>query len=150
MKFTLRRACREDLEDLDNLYTENMRPLVERVAVWDPDRFRRDYQPQDFSVVEVAGCTAGLAKIVIGAEDIYIAEIQIQEMYRGRGIGNKLMQEVIALSEATGKRLWFRVVKDNPAKGFYEKYGFIPFRETATHWQMERVPAQSTMQRPVV
>lgn len=142
MQFAIRRACWKDLECLEKLYTDNMRSLVERISVWDPNRFRRNYHPQEFSVIEIAGQPVGLVKIVIQAEDIYIGEIQIRESYRGMGIGKKLMQDVIALSETTGRRLWLRVVKGNPAKAFYEKYGFTCVDETGTHDQMERVPGR--------
>lgn len=139
MKFSLRRAQWEDLECLDKLYTDNMHPLVERVAVWDLHRFRRNFDPQEFSVIEIAGYPAGLVKIVMHAEDITIAEIQIREIYRGRGIGKKLIQDAIALSEGTGKRLRLRVVKGNLARAFYERYGFTCFHETDTYDLMERV-----------
>lgn len=141
MKFTLRHAQWGDLESLDRIYRANMKPQVDRVAVWDPDRFRRNYRPQEFSVIEVAGQRAGLVKIVIQAEDIYIGEIQIRATYRGRGVGKKLLKDTIVLSEASGKRLWLRVVKGNPAKAFYEKYGFTCLNQTDTHDEMERWPA---------
>lgn len=140
MKFIRRHARWKDLESLDRIYTANMKPLVDRVARWDPDRFRRDFHPQERSVIEIGGKPAGFVNIVIREEDIYLAEIQLGEIYRRKGIGKELLQEAIALSESTGKRLWLRVVKGNPAKAFYEKFGFTCLRETDAHAYMERWP----------
>ena len=124
MKFILRHKRWKDLESLDRIYMANMKPLVERIARWDPDRFRRDFHPQEFSVIEIGGKPAGFVEIVIRDEDIYLAEIQLCEIYRRKGIGKELLQEAIALSEYTGKRLWLRVVKGNPSKAFYRKIRF--------------------------
>lgn len=55
---------------------------------------------------------------------VYIAT---HENYRGKGVGKKIMDEVLSMAKGD---IALHVEKDNPAKFLYEKYGFTsPYLE---------------------
>ena len=57
---------------------------------------------------------------------------------QGRGIGTRLVEEVLAASRATRRPVRLRVLRVNPARRLYERLGFKVTGETETHFEMER------------
>jgi GNAT superfamily N-acetyltransferase len=55
--------------------------------------------------------------------------IVVAEKYRGKGVGTKLMLELISLAKERFhlQMLHLEVYEGNPAKALYEKLGFTPF-----------------------
>lgn len=57
--------------------------------------------------------------------------------YRGRGLGSRLIKELIAVAAAQGRRrLSLSVASENPAIRLYEKLGFRRYRKNGDSWTM--------------
>ena len=57
---------------------------------------------------------------------------------QNRGIGTRLVRDVLAEARAAGLPVRLRVFRVNPARRLYERLGFVATGETDTHALMER------------
>jgi len=63
-----------------------------------------------------------------GSDIFYISDFYIQEEYQNQGFGRLLIDELTKLiKERGGKQLVLSVFSENPAVGFYKKFGFTEF-----------------------
>lgn len=73
--------------------------------------------------------------------EIAILDIALLPRHRGRGIGSRLLAELIAESETAAKPLQIWVEKFNRAQSLYRRLGFAPVEDTPVFFRMVRVPA---------
>jgi GNAT superfamily N-acetyltransferase len=77
-----------------------------------------------FGVYE-AGRQVGFARVVTdGATFAYLADVFIDEQYRGRGLSKWLMETIMSHPNLQGLRRFMLSTKD--AHGLYAQYGFTP------------------------
>ena len=125
--------CKMDLDALDTIHEQNMRPYVEKVYPWNPELFRKGFRPEDYRVILDEGEVVGMTKVVPAENSIYLAEIQIRPSHQRRGIGTAIIQSVLRTAADSGLRVWLKVVRGNPAMDLYARLGFSVFEETETH-----------------
>ena len=76
-----------------------------------------------YLLMEEAGQTAGIVKLVSNGNELEIASIYILEEYRGRGFGRKVLEYIF--SEYKDNKIYLWVLEANlNARIFYEKCGF--------------------------
>ncbi len=67
----------------------------------------------------------GFARVVTDSATFgYLADVFIDENYRGKGLGKWLMEVIVSHPELRGLRNWMLATRD--AHGLYEKFGFKP------------------------
>ena len=66
--------------------------------------------------------------------DYEIANICIIPEYQDKGIGTRILKEMIA--EHTDRNIKIQYFKQNPVGELYERLGFKPSDETKTHFRM--------------
>ena len=72
---------------------------------------------------------------------VEIGEIQIQPSYQRRGIGSRVLSDVINQAHKRGKSLALSVaLKNEPAYRFYQRHGFREMSQTETHYQLQCDP----------
>lgn len=78
------------------------------------------------------------------ADEIRIVDIALLPKYRNKGIGSRLLQDV--LNEAREKALLVRihVEQNNPAMALYQRLGFTKVKEEGIYWLMEWQPTPET------
>jgi GNAT superfamily N-acetyltransferase len=54
----------------------------------------------------------------------FLADVFIDDKYRGQGLGKWLVESILAYPELQGLRRWMLFTRD--AHGLYEQYGFSP------------------------
>ena len=64
--------------------------------------------------------------------------IEMIEKARNKGMGSFYMRHIIELSEKSGKPVFLKVFKSNPAQNLYKRFGFRVYDETASHFLMRR------------
>ncbi len=139
MEYTLRKAKVEDIAILDAIHTNNMKSYVEQLYPWNPRLFRNNFIPDHYDVIEINNLIIGLIKVVSSETEIYLAEIQIIQDYQKQGIGTNLIQSLIQEAQISNKKLWLKVLKNNPAKKLYQRLGFIKQEELAYHFIMVKL-----------
>lgn len=141
--FELRNAQDGDYGFAERLYLATMKPLLSRLgALNEPEliaNFKRQYEPGDVRIVVVDGVDAGWLQISETEREICVYQIHIGPGHRSRGIGTELMQDLLAHGRARGRPVSLYVVRNNPAKAFYERLGFkvVGEDETKIHMKWE-------------
>jgi ribosomal protein S18 acetylase RimI-like enzyme len=75
-----------------------------------------------------------------GAPGFHIGDLWVSQESRGRGIAAALIREVVLRClEQGGRRIDAFVLRDNPARGFYERLGFRERDE----WSLYRLDAEN-------
>jgi len=88
-----------------------------------------------------------------GRAGIYVEDIFVSEWARGRDIGRRLLAAISALALERGcTRVDLSVLHWNPARGFYERLGFVEmdeWRRYRLHGErLRRLAAESSAARP--
>lgn len=125
MKISQRAAVPEDIEWLEPFYESIMRPYyVELKWEWDDSKFREFFDPNITKVIQADGIDIGMLRVQEREDCIYLGDIQLDNAYRGQGIGTQLIETVIQSANIANKPVRLRVLKGNPAKELYLRLGF--------------------------
>lgn|GEM_PF-47558 len=82
------------------------------------------------------GRIAGLLKLDRSGADYVVMQIQIAPALQGHGLGKALLLEYIEEARAAGKDVTLHVLKANPARGLYERLGFVVEGEDPLEFHM--------------
>lgn len=89
------------------------------------DRFyRENYPGAVFEVILLDEKPAGRLYIHRRADEIRVMDITLLPEFRGRGIGTKLLQQVLDEGRAGNLPVTIHVERFNPALHWYERLGF--------------------------
>jgi ribosomal protein S18 acetylase RimI-like enzyme len=102
--------------------------------------YRKHYDAAAFDVIEVDGEPAGRLYVHRGPREIRIVDIALLPAFRRRGLGTRLLGDLIAEADRGGRKLSIHVEMSNPARRLYERLGFRPAGEHGVHVLMERPP----------
>ena len=102
--------------------------------------YRSRFPDAAFDVVEVGGVPAGRLYIARLEDEIHIIDIALLPEFRGRGIGTRLLLEIIDESAASGLPVRLYVEAWNPAYRLYERLGFRRIGEASVYQLLERSP----------
>ncbi len=138
--FTLRPALEADFEAVLALSIRAMRAHLERIGRFDPERrrqrMRRQFDAGILSIIEHGGVLAGC----IGVEDkgdwIEIHSLFLDDHAQGRGLGTAVWRAVHVAHPGRVFRL--EVLKQSPARRFWERQGFKQIDDLPFDWLMER------------
>ncbi|WP_431512071.1 N-acetyltransferase family protein [Variovorax sp. DAIF25] len=86
------------------------------------------------------GEPVGLLKVSRDPHEWVLIQIQLTSRYQGGGIGTGLLAEVVAEAERAGVNLTLSVLKANPARALYARFGFLVERESEFSYEMRRKP----------
>jgi ribosomal protein S18 acetylase RimI-like enzyme len=86
------------------------------------------------------GRPVGLLKVSRDPHEWVVIQIQLAPGYQGGGIGTGLLAEVIDQASQAGVDLTLSVLKANPAKALYERFGFVVERDAGFSHEMRRKP----------
>lgn len=154
---SFRPETEDDVEFLARLYAstreEELRPVdwpAEQKAAFlrqqfDAQRvhYRTHYQDAEYSIILEADRPIGRLYIHRRPEDIRVMDIALLTEHRGRGIGARLMQDILDAAAAEGKSVSIHVEMYNPAMRMYERLGFRPIDTYGVYHLMEWRPGVS-------
>lgn len=131
--FALAPAEPDDLEALVALRIAAMRPSLERVGRFDPDRARKrlvdGFQPGVTRRIEVDGDLAGgVAMGPVAYGDLWLEHFYLFPEHQGRGLGEAVMRLLMAEADAAGAAVRLSVLVESPANRFYPRFGFTETR----------------------
>ena len=140
--FSLRPATEADFEPVLALSIRAMREHLERIGRFDPERRRsRMRLPFDagiLRIIERDGALAGCVGVLEREAWVEIHSLFLDTHAQGSGLGEAVFRVILA--EHPGRVLRLEVVKESPARRFWERLGFVQYGEDDTDWLMERAP----------
>lgn len=98
---------------------------------WSPGAFRDELTQNPFAhyiVLELDGQVVGYAGMWVLLDEAHVTNIAVREAFRGRGLGERLLREMMAVARQQGaKRMTLEVrVSNERAQRLYRKLGFAP------------------------
>lgn len=109
-------------------------------------RFWAGHWPPERKAIVVAGELAGFLELEDRAASVWVANIELEPRFQGRGIGSAILREVQRDARERGLGITLQVLKVNPARRLYERLGFFETGKTSTHYQMAwEAPMQATV-----
>jgi ribosomal protein S18 acetylase RimI-like enzyme len=143
-----------DLEFLFHVYASTREEEL-AVVSWSPAEkeafLRQQFNAQDryyrttftdaqFSIICAESEAIGRLYVWRQPDELRIIDISLLPAWRGRGVGGRLLRELLVEAAATSRRVTIHVEKHNPALRLYERLGFRPVSDNGVYWQMEWVP----------
>ena len=104
--------------------------------------YRSMFPQGQFSIILADGSPVGRVVVDRSAQELHIADIVVLKAHRSRGIGGRVMKDVIAEAAATGKPVRLQVLKQSRAISFYQRLGFSTICGNEVYDQMEWRPPE--------
>lgn len=154
---TLRPITDDDREFLFQLYAST-RAVEKALAGWGDgqwegflrmqfnlqhSQYMRNYLHSSFDVVMIADAPVGRLYVDRTPEEIRIVDICLLPEYRGRGIGEGLMKDILREGDGKGIPVSLHVESNNPALALYRRLGFQEERPAEVYCFMKRRPGQA-------
>lgn len=99
------------------------------------------YPGASYDVIEVGGEPAGRLWVYRDVDRILVTDIAILPEFRGRGIGELLLRDVLAEGAAKGQSVHIQVEKQNRARNLYTRLGFTLVSEGPVYDALEWRPS---------
>ena len=103
--------------------------------------YQEHYADAEFRVILADGEPVGRLYLARWADEHRIVDIVIAPEHRNRGIGSRLLADILAEADAVGKPVSIHVELQNPARRLYDRLGFRPVEERGVYVLMRRPPA---------
>lgn len=140
-----RPAVEADFEPLLALRIEVMRPHLERVGRFTPERsravFRSHFDEPGLRVIVVADAVAGCVGFRDGPAFVTVDSFYLAARFQNAGLGSRIFGALLGEADALGKPMRLEVLKQSPADRFYLRHGFTPIGEGEHDVTFERPPS---------
>ena len=139
MRYRLLRTTAHDQRWIDQLRRHVYQELfVATFGSWDEARHVRQtsecWDRGHISIIEVDGERVGMVQMFDRTGFVEIGELQIQPSYQNRGIGGRILSDIVNQAHKRGKSVKLSVAsKNDRANLFYQRHGFRQVAETETH-----------------
>ena len=140
MQITFRQIKIKDFEFLWQMHNAALKNFIAATWGWN-EALQRRFFTESFSmekgkIIVADGKDAGFIWTSEKESEITLVSIRLLPEFQNRGIGTKLIKDLIDESETKNKPVGLQVLKVNPARNLYEKLGFRVVAETETHFRM--------------
>lgn len=103
----------------------------------------RSYPRVDSRIILLNGRPIGRLLVDRGDTSILLRDIALLTEYRNRGLGSRLIKELMKEAAAVGKPILLHVVVTSPAVRLYERLGFCSTGdESAAYLEMQWAPTK--------
>lgn len=99
--------------------------------------YQENYKDSRFDVIEVDGKPVGRLYVARWDDEIRLIDIALLGSERRRGVGSRLIGELIDEAQARSVPTRIHVERDNPAMFLYERFGFHKVGEHGVYHLME-------------
>jgi ribosomal protein S18 acetylase RimI-like enzyme len=127
---------------VERLYLGTMKPLLMQLDAWDESevlsRFKLSFKVREAQIIGVDGRKVGFLQVCETEKEITLAQIHIESAFRCRGIGTRLVEDLLCDATAKGKPVLLSVVRGNRACALYSRLGFLVAGKDATKLHMRR------------
>jgi GNAT superfamily N-acetyltransferase len=102
--------------------------------------YQRHYYDAQFSIIEMEDQDVGRLYRLDQMHDIRIVDIAILPDYRNRGIGSRILNDILENGENKGVPVSIHVELNNPALALYRRLGFKPVHSEGVYLLMVKEP----------
>ena len=138
-------ASSEDAEDLVALRIVAMRPSLERLGRFDPqrarDRFLASFTPAYTRHLVVGARRVGFVVVRPEAGHLRLDHLYVAPAHQGQGIGAAALAVVFADADAQGMSVRVGALRESDSNRFYARHGFELVEETEWDNYYVRAPA---------
>ncbi len=135
-------ATEDDFEALLALRILAMRPSLERLGRFDPqrarERLRAGFDPAVTRIIVVDGCQVGFVAVKplpdAPAAGLLLDHLYLHPDWQGRQLGAWVMRQVIAEAERAGLPLHVGALRGSDANRFYQRQGFV--QSSKSEWDI--------------
>jgi ribosomal protein S18 acetylase RimI-like enzyme len=159
MNITLRPITDADMDFLHRLYATTREDELRQVDWTDEQKaafvsqqfhaqhefWQANYQSTSWELILRDGEPVGRLYVARWTEEIRIVDIALMPERRGGGLGTRLIRELFAEGDASGRKVSIHVEIFNPARRLYERLGFVQAAERGVYLLMERHPAAAVV-----
>jgi GNAT superfamily N-acetyltransferase len=134
----------EDFETLLILHTAAMRPSLERVGRFDPERSRQrlrdSFYPEHTQIIVHHGDRVGFYTFRPEADYFKLNHLYILPGFQSQGLGATLLNHLIAIADTARKSIRLTALRESAANRFYQRHGFVAHSEEEWNINYERLP----------
>ena len=127
-QITISNAANVDPSNLAAIRVEAMRPSLEAIGRFDPERARKrfleTYDPNDTQVVRVGGDLIGFYVVRNRPDHLYLDHLYIRPMRQGGGLGRGIVRSIQDQARKMGLPVRLMALRGSPANDFYVSCGF--------------------------
>lgn len=105
--------------------------------------YRQHFAQATFELIKYQGENAGRLYVDRSLGDIRIVDIALLDSFRGKGIGSYLLKKLLAEGRDKGLTVSIHVEKNNPARRWYERLGFLKIEDKGLYDFMQRTPEEA-------
>jgi len=139
-EFRLRAAKPGDYLFALSLYMEGAKRHLSKIGLWDRPRiatkFRNGYKLAPARIICVGDRPIGWIQVADLVSRLHLRQLHLIRDFRGRGIGTRLIGDLLAGADALGKPVTLDVMHGNPARLLYLRLGFRQMSQDAAKRQM--------------
>ena len=142
---TTRPAIEMDLPFVEGVFLQAMRDHITATrGSWNEtmerSQFREQLRLDHTRIIELDGTSVGFFMVLERAEDLELHTICIAPQYQRRGLGTRVIRQIIADADDQRRSVQLSVLKANTeARSLYERLGFVVTGETTHHYHMRLV-----------
>jgi len=127
------------------VYFETQRWIIETLFGWrgndiERKKFRESYDADNTEIILAEGIPAGWWTVQRSPNEIHLEAIYLLAPHQGRGIGSKLVRDLMAQAEDARIPIRLSTAKINPARKLYARLGFLLTDEDQYKAYFERRP----------
>lgn len=141
----VRPASSGDRDFLFEVRRAALRAYVEQTSGWDDAEQRttadREFGELPYAVVEEGRRPVGYVCVIHEGECDFVEEIALLPEAQGRGIGTRLLQDILVAAQRRGVPVRLSVFTSNPAQALYARLGFTVTRTEEPRMAMEWRPS---------
>lgn len=97
-----------------------------------------NYESATYEVILVDDAPAGRLYVARWPDEIRVMDIALLPEFRGRGIGTRLLHDLLAEADVAGKIVSIHVERNNPALSLYRRLAFEEAGERGVYLLLKR------------
>ena len=126
---------------------------ITQIWGWD-ESIQRDFHTEDWQqkrpeIITYGNKPVGTIAVIESENCIEIEQFIILLEYQNQGIGSYLLKRILDKADRVGQLTTLKVLKNNPVKSLYVRYGFEIVGFDGTFYSMERKPKGSANEQGV-
>lgn len=103
-------------------------------------QYVQNYPAASFSIICIHDVPAGRLYLDRSDELLLIIDISLLPNFKGRGVGGRILRDLVEDADAKGIVMSLHVEVHNPVRKLYTRLGFREMEQRGMYYCMERIP----------